>query len=248
MQESHYIFEHDAELKRLSEMVFVEGGTFIMGSKDDDRSAYKWENPEHFVTLDSFHISKYSVTQLLWKAVMNGANSSHFICDNHPVERVSWDDTQVFIQKLQYQTGKKYRLPTEAEWEYAAKGGRYFKDFPFIYSGSDKVSEVGWYEKNSHNATKPVGLKTPNFLGIHDMSGNVWEWCNDGFDTYEILIQKSVKDSEGTLVNPTGTMRGSPILRGGYWLNTAQSCRSTNRHSQSSSYRDSDYGFRLVLA
>lgn len=165
MQESYYIFKEPKELKRLSEMIFVEGGTFRMGDNVDEKN-------HHLVKLDSFHIGKYSVTQALWKAVMQGKNPSSFVGDNRPIETVSWDDTQDFILKLNKQTGKNYRLPTEAEWEWAARGGKYWKQFPFTYSGSNKLNEVAWYKENSHDETKPVGLKNPNLLGIHDITGN----------------------------------------------------------------------------
>jgi formylglycine-generating enzyme required for sulfatase activity len=208
MIEPHYIFDAPAELKRLSEMIFVEGGTFRMGSEDDDEDALDWEKPAHDVKVDSFYIGKYPVTQALWKAIMNGDNPSRFIGDDLPVEGVSWDKTQVFIKKLHTLTNKVYRLPTEAEWEYAAKGGQYFKDFPFKYAGSNKPNEVGWYNENNHGETKPVGLKFSNFLGIYDMSGNVFEWCYDKINRYEgykNVIEQSKKDEiTGILLNPTG--------------------------------------------
>jgi formylglycine-generating enzyme len=251
MTEPHYIFDAPAELKRLSEMVFVEGGTFRMGSEYDDKDASEYEKPAHDVTVDSFYIGKYPVTQALWKAVMNGKNPSDSIGNNLPVQTVSCEDIEVFLERLIQQTGKKCRLPTEAEWEYAAKGGRYFKEFPFKYAGSNKLNEVGWYEENSHRQTKPVGLKSPNFLGIHDMSGNVYEWCSDkigSFQNYNDVIRQSKKVTEtGALFNPKGVLDGfSRVLRGGCYY-TKDRCRSTYRYSDADSNRRGYIGFRLVF-
>jgi formylglycine-generating enzyme len=252
MQESHYIFEHNAELKHLSEMVFVEGGTFRMGSEDDDKDAEDWEKPAHDVTVDSFYIGKYPVTQALWKAIMNEENPSHCIGDNLPVEMVSWVDIQVFIEKLHTQIGKKYRLPTEAEWEYAAKGGQYFKDFPFKYAGSNKLNEVGWYDENSHNETKPVGLRFPNFLGVYDMSGNVLEWCSDRINGYEdyinVLVQSYKDEITGSLLNPVGNVMGNRrVLRGGYWCDNSRNCRTSFRSFGAPLDSIPFIGFRLVF-
>jgi formylglycine-generating enzyme len=252
MIEPHYIFDAPVELKRLSEMVFVEGGTFRMGSEDDYEDTPNWEKPAHAVKIDSFCIGKYPVTQAVWKFVLNGKNPSHFVGDDLPVETVSWDDVQVFIEKLHAQTGKQYRLPTEAEWEYAAKGGQYFKDFPFRYAGSNKLNEVGWYSKNSHGETQPVGLKSPNFLGIHDMSGNVYEWCSDKtneYEDYKNVIEQSKKDTKtGALLNPMGLVEGTNrVLRGGNWFSNVRYCRSTFRTSDAPSFRYFNIGFRLVF-
>jgi formylglycine-generating enzyme len=252
MIEPHYIFDAPAELKRLSEMVFVEGGAFRMGSEDDDKDAVSWEKPVHDVTMGSFYIGKYPVTQVLWKTVMKETDISDpffwFKGDNLPAVRVSWEDIQIFIKKLNVQTGRKYRLPTEAEWEYSAKGGQYFNEVPFIFSGGNKLNEVGWYIENSHQRrnslrlqdTKPVGLKIPNLLDIHDMSGNVWEWCEDQWhDSYD----GAPKYNRAWLAEEF-TNR---ILRGGAWHNSISSCRSTNRHSEEQSHRTDFIGFRLVL-
>ena len=249
MNEPRYIFNEPAELKRLSEMIFVEGGTFRMGDNADEKK-------NHLVKLDSFHIGKFPVTQALWKVVMNGENSSYFKGDNHPVEQVSWEDiTEGFLPRLNEMTkllrpeGSFYRLPTEAEWEYAARGGQYWADFPFTYSGSNKLNEVGWYDDNSHSETKPVGLKTPNLLGIHDMSGNVWEWCNDWYGNYEDVIKQSKKDVKtGAIVNPIGVEKGTNrMLRGGGWDYDAENCRSAFRYLYPPSIRGYYVGFRLVL-
>ena len=169
MHEPHYIFDEPSDLRWMSEMIFVEGGTFRMGSEADDKEAYDWEKPAHAVKLDSFYIAKYPVTQALWETVM-GNNPSDFKGANRPVENVSWGDIiQAFLPKLNKLTegvrpkGLEYQLPTEAQWEYSARGGKYWNKYPFKYAGSDKLNEVAWYDENSHEETKPVGLKTPNF-------------------------------------------------------------------------------------
>jgi len=152
-------------------MVFVEGGTFMMGATSEQESdAFDWEKPAHRVTLSDFYIGKYEVTQAQWKAVM-GSNPSYFKGDNLPVERVSWGDCQEFIRKLNERTGLTFRLPTEAEWDYAARGGNRSRGYK--YSGSDDPDEVAWYWDNSGIKTHPVGQKRANELGLYDMSGNV---------------------------------------------------------------------------
>ena len=159
------------------DMVFVQGGTFSMGcTSEQNNDCYNNEYPVIRVTVGDFYIGKYEVTQAQWKAVM-GNNPSYSKGDNLPVENVYWSDVQTFIRKLNEKTGKQYRLPTEAEWEYAARGGNKSRDYK--YSGSDSPSEVAWFNSNSGNRTHPVGTKQPNELGIYDMSGNVLEWCAD---------------------------------------------------------------------
>jgi formylglycine-generating enzyme required for sulfatase activity len=213
------------------EMVYVQGGTFQMGSNDGEDH----EKPVHSVTLDNFYIGKYEVTQAQWRAVM-GSNPSHFKGDNLPVENVSWDDVQEFIKKLNSITGKTYRLPTEAEWEYAARGGNKSKGYE--YSGSDKIEDVAWYVGNSENKTHPVGTKKPNELGVYDMSGNVYEWCQDWYGSYSSSRQK----------NPQGPSSGTYcVFRGGSWKYIDYFCRSANRFYYYPHYRGYNLGFRLVL-
>lgn len=217
-------------------MVYVEGGTFRMGATPEQGDdAYDDESPAHQVTLSSFSIGKYEVTQREWQAVMGG-NPSYFKGDELPVESVSWDDCQAFIKKLNSMTHMKFRLPTEAEWEYAARGGKRSKGFK--YAGSNHLEDVAWYDNNSDDTTHPVGTKHPNELGLYDMSGNVWEWCQDWDGAYGSSAQ----------TNPTGPSQGSNrVFRGGGWYNLAGSCRVAFRSGSVPSNRGSDLGFRLVL-
>lgn len=215
------------------EMIGVAGGTFQMGSNDGESR----EQPIHSVTLSSYSIGKYTVTQAQWKAVMGTNPSSFKDCDNCPVENVSWNDIQEFLKKLNQITGKNYRLPTEAEWEYAARGGN--KSNGYTYSGSNTIDNVAWYSSNSSNKTHPVGEKQANELGIYDMSGNVFEWCSDWFDDY----------SSGSQTNPTGPSFGSDrVVRGGGWVHSATVCRVANRRKFTPGTRDSIFGFRLALS
>ena len=171
------------------EMVKVEAGTFMMGATSEMQNPYDDEKPVHQVTLtNDYYMSKYEVTQALWQAV-TGKNPSKFKGDNLPVERVSWNDCQVFIRNLNNITGRKFRLPTEAEWEYAARGGK--KSRGYQYSGSSNISDVAWFDDINGNKKHPVGTKQANELGLYDMSGNVWEWCQDRYGSYSSLFQKS---------------------------------------------------------
>ncbi len=220
------------------EMVYVKGGTFMMGATEEQGDdAYDDEYPVHEVTLTDYYIGKYVVTQGLWKAVM-GSNPSYFQKgDDYPVEQVSWNDIQTFLTKLNQMTGKKYALPTEAQWEYAARGG--VKSKGYKYSGGDNIDEVAWYWGNSEEkySTSPVGKKSPNELGIYDMSGNVLEWCSDGYNSYSSRAQ----------TNPTGPSTGSyRVIRGGSWNFNAGYCRVSNRDSYSPGIRSNGLGFRVA--
>ena len=219
------------------DMVRVEAGTFTMGATPEMEDPYDWEKPTHQVTLtNDYYIGKYEVTQTLWKAVM-GSNPSKFKGDNLPVEMVSWDECQEFISKLNTMTGKTFRLPTEAEWEYAARGGK--KSRSYKYSGSNNLSDVAWYENNSGSKVHTVGLKQANELGIYDMSGNVWEWCQDWYDKY----------SSSSQTNSTGANSGAGrVYRGGGWYGTARHCRSSCRVHNAPGDRFNDLGLRLVLS
>lgn len=226
----------------------VEGGTFWMGAQrtepygqNYDEEAYDKESPVHSVMVDSFYMSETVVTQALWKAVMGdkSKNPSFFEGDNLPVEQVSWKDCFGFIRKLNHMTGENFRLPTEAEWEYAARGGNVGnQSYGNKYSGSDIIDNVAWYDGNSGIGTHAVKTKFPNELGIYDMNGNVWEWCQDWYGSYNNDPQ----------INPKGPSDGSyRVLRGGGWGDNARGCRVSDRHAHGPDRRFDYVGFRLVL-
>ena len=218
-------------------MIKVEGSTFSMGATSEQGSdADDDEKPVHSVTLSDYYIGETEVTQELWEAVM-GSNPSRFKGNNQrPVESVSWKDCQKFIKELNRLTGKKFRLPTEAEWEYAARGGKYSRGY--TYSGSDNADEVAWYYDNSGDETHPVKTKKANKLGLYDMSGNVWEWCNDWYGGYQSNSQ----------TNPTGPSKGEyRVLRGGSWGNFDWCVRVSFRYFNSPGTRNDNYGLRLAL-
>ena len=229
-------------------MVWVEGGTFMMGSNTGDSD----EMPVHQVTVKGFYISKYQVTQAEWTAVM-GTNPSNFKGDTLPVEMVSWLEAIEFCNRLSQKEGltpcyrgsgnniicnwnaNGYRLPTEAEWEYAANGGS--NVHATTYSGSNSIDAVAWYDKNSKNKTNPVGMKSANTLGLYDMSGNVWEWCWDWYGSY----------NSGAQTDPKGASLGSSrVVRGGSWQYSAWNVRSANRYFFLPSYHGSNVGLRIV--
>ncbi|MBR5920491.1 MAG: formylglycine-generating enzyme family protein [Bacteroidales bacterium] len=227
-------------------MIRVQGGTFTMGcTSEQGNDCYGDEKPAHTVTLSTYYIGETEVTQELWKAVM-GDNPSYFKSGSlkRPVENVSWEDCQTFIRRLNELTGKKFRLPTEAEWEFAARGGT--KSAGYKYSGSNDINAVAWYWKNAGTkgesspdyGTHVVKTKKPNELGIYDMSGNVWEWCSDWCGDY----------TGATQTNPQGASSGSNrVYRGGGWYNDAGSCRSSYRNSYAPGLRRNFLGLRLVL-
>ncbi len=227
------------------EFVFVKGGCYEMGMGDTIGGFFLFgdgqgdEKPVHNVCVNDFYLGKYEVTQGQWQVVM-GNNPSYFKnCGaNCPVEQVSWNDTQNFIGKLNGKTGRNYRLPTEAEWEYAARsGGKKEK-----YAGGDDLDRVAWYYSNSGSKTHIAGTKAPNGLGLYDMSGNVWEWCQDWYG--EKYYGESPKD------NPRGPSSGNDrVLRGGSWNDKPEVVRAANRDRDGPAYRDFDlFGFRLSLS
>ncbi|MDO4972539.1 MAG: formylglycine-generating enzyme family protein [Bacteroidales bacterium] len=187
--------------------------------------------------MSNYSIGKTEVTQELWKAVM-GDTPSYFSGENLPVEKVSWGDCQTFISKLNALTGQNFRLPTEAEWEYAARGGS--KSRGYKYSGSNTIGDVAWYWDNCGSKTHPVGTKAPNELGIYDMSGNVWEWCSDWYGSY----------SSASQTNPKGPTSGSDlrVIRGGSWhISGARRFRVSDRGSYYPDCRPYYLGLRLAL-
>jgi hypothetical protein len=229
-------------------MVFVKGGSFIMGCTSEQNNCNGDELPAHRVTVSDFYIGKDEVTQAHWAQLMgtsirqqrDKADPNESICGegaNYPMYYISWEEAQKFIERLNAATGKRYRLPTEAEWEYAARGGNQSKGYR--YAGSNSSGDVAWFDGNSGESTHPVGTKTANELGIYDMSGNVLEWCYDWYDDY----------SSSSQTNPTGASSGSNrVLRGGSWYFYAQYCRVALRNSRSPGIRNSVLGFRLVLS
>ena len=224
------------------DMVKVKGGSFLMGAQKTDSSgsnydtsAFQIEAPVHKVTVSDFYISRYEVTQAQWVAAM-GSNPSSVQGDNLPVESVSWNDVIKFIGVLNKASGLEYRLPTEAEWEYAARGGANSEGYK--YSGSPILGACGWYYSNSAAAMREGGGKEPNELGLYDMSGNVREWCSDWFGEYP---SKEEKDPQGP---SSGSVK---VNRGGSWASPAVNCRNSYRFTDYPSESANDLGFRLVL-
>jgi formylglycine-generating enzyme required for sulfatase activity len=204
--------------------------------KNFDSEASEIEQPVHNVTVSTFYMGETEVTQALWKAVM-GSNPSIRQGDDLPVEMVDWYDFREFIHKLIGLTGRNFRLPTEAEWEYAARGGNKSKGYK--YAGSNTIENVAWYWNNSDHKTHPVKGKSPNELGLYDMSGNVFEWCIDWYGNYE----------NGSQTDPQGPFSGSDhVLRGGSWFSGARHCRVSDRFNGDPHFGNDCHGFRLVLS
>lgn len=218
------------------QMVWVEGGSFVMGATSEQaEEAYDDEHPPHGVTLDGYWMAATEVTQAQWQAVM-GSNPAHFKGDaQRPVESISWADAKLFCDRLSAQTGRRYALPTEAQWEYAARGG--VKAAGCIYSGSNVAEDVAWYDENSDAATHAVAQRRPNELGLYDMCGNVMEWCADWYDCYDAAAQTS----------PAGPSEGATrVVRGGCSGHFYRNCRVSSRDDFEPSYRNLYIGFRVV--
>lgn len=216
-------------------MVYVEGGTFTMGNNLFEYSnPFEITKPEHEVTLSPYFICRYEVTQDVWDAVM-GNNFSRVKGAKLPVSNICWDDCQEFVLKLVLMTGINFRLPTEAEWEFAARGGN--KSRQTEYSGGKAIDSVAWYGYNSNAIIHPVGQKSPNELGLYDMNGNVWEWCYDYFGIYDNSAQ----------TNPKGAVNSSTnVTRGGYYLEKPENCRVYSRYGINPSTKSPYGGFRLA--
>ena len=211
----------------------VNGGSFQMGNDSDD--AYRDERPVHKVKVSSFYMGETEVTQALWQALMDN-NPSRFKGGKRPVECVSWNDCQDFIRILNQITGYQFRLPTEAEWEFAALGGK--KGHGYKYAGKNFISSIAWFLDNSDSKTHTVKGKSPNELWLYDMSGNVWEWCADWYGRY----------AAGFQIDPTGVEEGSNrVLRGGCWNSNDWYCRVSNRSFNNPDFSGDGYGFRLAL-
>lgn len=244
--------EKDAVRDMIENMVKVETGTFYMGAQKDsveyycyDEEATSIEGPVHEVTVSEFYINRYEVTQLLWEAIMgetpNDENDMQWEDefgkgDNYPAYRISYDEVETFIGKLNEYTGLRFSLPTEAQWEYAAKGGK--DTYYSLYAGDGNVLEVAWIDSNSDKCSE-VGKKDANGLGLYDMSGNVWEMCQDWYYDY---TEEAVTDPVGEEYN-----QGYKVFRGGSWNTNAQQARVTARYRQGIHYRDYNTGFRLVI-
>ena len=244
--------EKDAVRDMISNMVKVEAGTFYMGAQKDsveyycyDEEATSLEGPVHEVTVSEFYINRYEVTQLLWEAIMgetpNDENDMQWEDefgkgDNYPAYRISYNEVETFIGKLNEYTGLRFSLPTEAQWEYAAKGGK--DTYYSLYAGGGNVLEVAWIDSNSDKCSE-VGKKNANGLGLYDMSGNVWEMCQDWYYDY---TEEAVTDPVGEEYN-----QGYKVFRGGSWNTNAQQARVTARYKQGIHYRDYNTGFRLVI-
>ncbi len=219
----------------------VEGGTFLMGAHDNQAEWDDDERPLHNVRLNSYYICKTEVTQELWRWVMNN-NPSRFEGKNRPVDNVCWDDCTEFLKRINRRLSElglpanaKFRLPTEAEWEYAARGGN--KSKGYIYSGSNTVGQVAWYNDNADSQTHDVGTKQPNELGIYDMTGNVYEWCADRFKEYTAAAQN----------NPFNNGDGNVCMRGGAYSTNKKGSRTSYRN-YSGTHRFYEYtGLRLVV-
>ena len=224
-------------------MIFVEHGQFLMGATDEQTNPYADEKVHKVILTKDYYMGETQVTQALWTTIMGNNPSVIFKgIDKRPVEYVSWYDCQNFIRALNCElqselVGKMFRMPTEAEWEFAARGGNKSKGYQ--YAGSNELSEVGWYHGNSNNITHPVGELKANEIGLYDMSGNVYEWCQDWYGEY----------SRNPQINPTGPCNGhNRVIRGGSWLGDIRDCRLSYRYFVAPQLRNFTYGLRLVLS
>ncbi len=228
--------QRQQQIRDRFKMVSIPGGRFSMGCTREQGKCYDDENPVHEVQVNDFEMGQYEVTQEAWAAVM-GANPSDHKCAQCPVENVSWADVQRFLKRLNEQTGPQYRLPTEAEWEYAARGGQQSRGYQ--YAGSDTPGVVAWYRENSGGKTHPVGQMEPNELGVYDMSGNVWEWVQDcGHGSYKGAPSDGRAWESGAC--------SDRVLRGGSWAVSPRYLRSAVRIRDTSGIRDNESGFRLA--
>jgi len=222
------------------EMIHVQGSTYMMGGKSDNDNS----KPIHPVKLTDFWIGKYPVTQALWQAVM-GENPAYQQSPTRPVERVSWYDCQAFLTKLNTLSPHIFALPTEAQWEYAARGGKH--DEGYVYAGSNDLHAVAWYSENTHYETKPVGLKMPNQLGIYDMTGNVIEWCEDYYEKnfYQKCVDENIINDAKLVI---GELAGR-VFRGGAYFSPSQACALRNRNlSDAAADRSPGIGLRVVFS
>lgn len=234
---------NSAAAQKFPELIRVEGGTFQMGMEEPVDENDSNARPLRMVTLRTYRIAKTETTVAQYRAYCSATgrqmpNTPNWGWnDNHPITGISWDDAMAYCKWLSDTTKKTYRLPTEAEWEFAARGGA--KSKGFIYSGGQSVYMIGWYEENSNFGTQPVARKRPNELGLHDMSGNVWEWCLDWYGPY---TDAAVTDPQGSTTN-----QYFKVLRGGSWNYVQEGARVANRNFFSPDSRLNDFGFRVVM-
>ncbi len=224
--------------------VWVEGGSFTMGATPEQGANVEAdEKVLRNITLDGFYMAQFEVTQGQWEQVMGTTMKEHYLTytyvglsPDYPMYYVSWEDAMEFCKRLSEQTGRYFTLPTEAQWEYAARGGN--KQENTTYAGSNNVSEVAWYGVNSNNSTHLCGMKKPNALGIYDMSGSVWEWCKDYYGKYDV----------NDTVNPQGPISGTNgVFRGGSWSSSENYCRVSFRSYDLLTMQYDNLGFRVVM-
>jgi formylglycine-generating enzyme required for sulfatase activity len=229
---------HDELMKN---MILVEAGSFTMGS--DSSLARKREQPAHQVSLDSFYISRYELTQDIFEQIM-GWNNSYFACDKCAVNNISWFNMQLFIERLNKATGKEFSLPTEAQWAFAAKGGNKSKGYQ--YSGSNDIGDIAWFADNANNKSHPVGLKKPNELGLYDMTGNLWEFCLDDMSRKAYSRTQSHNPFQGDKNNLE--RKAIKVIRGGGYEFSATENLVFMRDGATNNVRMADIGFRLALS
>lgn len=225
----------------MKNMILVEAGSFTMGS--DSSLARKREQPAHQVSLDSFYISRYELTQDIFEQIM-GWNNSYFACDKCAVNNISWFNMQFFIERLNKATGREFSLPTEAQWAYAAKGGNKSKGYQ--YSGSNDISDIAWFAGNANNKSHPVGLKKPNELGLYDMTGNLWEFCLDDMSRKAYSRTKNHNPFQGDINNLE--RKAMKVIRGGGYEFSAKENLVFMRDGATNNVRMADIGFRLALS
>ena len=246
--EAQYALSAETQAKLLAEMIWVDGGSFTMGSKNS--AANDMEKPAHTVIVDGFYIGRTEFTQDVFEELM-GWNNSYFACGNCPVNNLSWLNIQLLIDRLNHVTGKRFRLPTEAEWEYAARGGNRSKGF--LFSGSNSIEKVAWYAGNAGNRSHPVAQKAPNELGLYDMTGNLWEFCLDNMSSNIYARHQQLKGDQPR-INPLHLVEASDprrmvikVQRGGGYEFEADESQVHRRDGASNNVRMPDIGFRLVM-
>ena len=246
--EQQYHLSAETQEKLLSEMIWVEGGSFTMGSDSED--AADRERPAHTVIVHGFYIGRTEFTQDIFEELM-GWNNSYFPCAECPINNLSWLNIQLLVERLNKTTGKRFRLPTEAEWEYAARGGSRSKGF--MYSGSNTIDEVAWYAGNAGNRSHPVAQKAPNELGLYDMTGNLWEFCLDDINLNSYAEHQSLNGDQPR-INPLNLPenidprhRAMKVQRGGGYEFEAEESQLYRRDGATNNVRMPDIGFRLVM-